>query len=56
MRNVDNKEKKIIKIKEYQPSGAWGTRSPPATLHRLQHLTACFIQNLRLLDPPIKSS
>ena len=28
-------------------SGAGGTRSPPATPHRLQHLTACFIQNGR---------
>ena len=26
-------------IKKYQLSGAGGTRSPPATLHRLQHLT-----------------
>ena len=34
-------------LKEYQPSGAGGTRPPPATPHRLQHLTACFIQNGR---------
>ena len=33
---------------EYQPSGAGGTRSTPATPHRLQHLTAQFIQNGRL--------
>ena len=44
---------------EYQPSGAGGTRSPPATPHRLQHLTASLIQNGRrglergLFDPPI---
>ena len=33
----------FIKLKieqKYQPSGAGGTRSPPATPHRLQHLTA----------------
>jgi len=30
---------------EYQPSAARGTRSPPATPHRLQHLTARLIQN-----------
>ena len=29
----------------YQPSGARGTRSLPATPHRLQHLTARLIQN-----------
>ena len=34
---------------KYQPSGAGGTRSPPATPHRLQHLIACFIQNGRRL-------
>ena len=28
---------------KYQPSGAGGTRSPPATPHRLQHLPAHFI-------------
>ena len=28
-------------LPEYQPSGAGGTRSPPATPYRLQHLTAC---------------
>ena len=32
---------------KYQPSGAGGTRSPPATPYRLQHLTARFIQNGR---------
>ena len=32
---------------EYQPSGAGGPRSPHATPHRLQHLTARFIQNGR---------
>ena len=26
---------------KYQPSGAGGTRSPPATPHRLQRPTAC---------------
>ena len=30
---------------QYQPSGKGGTRSPPATPHRLQHLTACLIQS-----------
>ena len=30
---------------EYQPSGAGGTHSPPATPHRLQRHTACKIQN-----------
>ena len=34
-------------LKKYQPSGAGGTRSPPATPHRLQHLTASLIQNGR---------
>ena len=34
--------------KKYQPSGgAGGTRSPPATPHRLQPLTAHLIQNGR---------
>ena len=32
---------------EYQPSGAGGTPSLPATPHRLQHLPAHFIQNGR---------
>ena len=32
---------------EYRPSGAGGTRSLPATPHRLQHLPAHFIQNGR---------
>ena len=32
---------------KYQPSGAGGTRSPPATPHRPQHLTARLIQNGR---------
>ena len=32
---------------KYQPSGAGGTRTLPAMLHRLQHLTACLIQNGR---------
>ena len=40
-------ENKLILYTEYQPGGAGGTRSPPATPHRLQHLTACFIQNGR---------
>ena len=29
----------------YQPSTAWGTRSPSATPHCLKHLTACLILN-----------
>ena len=33
MRNVDDGEKQ----EKYQPSGAGGTRSPPATPHRLQN-------------------
>ena len=32
---------------KYQPSGAGGTRSAPATPHRVQHLTARLIQNDR---------
>ena len=32
---------------KYQPSSAGGTHSPPATPHRLQHLTARLIQNGR---------
>ena len=35
------------KYTQYQPSGAGGTRSPPATPHRLQRLTAHVIQNGR---------
>ena len=35
------------KLEEYQPSGPGGTRSPPATPYRLQHLTARLIQNGR---------
>ena len=35
------------KFPKYQPSGAGGTRSPPATTHRLQHLTTRLIQNGR---------
>ena len=31
----------LRKIFKYQPSGAGGTRLPPATPHRLQHRTAC---------------
>ena len=34
-------------LEKYQPSGAGVTRSQPATPHRLQHLTARFIQNGR---------
>ena len=34
-------------VEKYQPSGAGGTRSPPATPHHLQHLTARLIQNGR---------
>ena len=32
---------------EYQSRGAGGTRSTPVTLHRLQHLKVCLIQNSR---------
>ena len=32
-------------IKQYHASGKGGAHSPPARLHCLQHLTACFIQN-----------
>ena len=38
---------KLIMREKYQPSGAGGTRSPPATPHRLQRLTARLIQNGR---------
>ena len=31
----------VIDELKYQPSGAGGTRSPPATPHRLQCRTAC---------------
>ena len=41
-KSLDSKNKK-----KYQPSGAGGTRSPPATPHRLQHLPAHHIQNGR---------
>ena len=37
----------VQELYKYQPSGAGGTRSPPATPHRLQHLTARLIQNGR---------
>ena len=37
----------VSQSKKYQPSGAGGTRSPPAPPHRLQHLTARLIQNGR---------
>ena len=37
--------KMISNTFQYQPSSAGGTRSPPARLHRLQHLTARLIQN-----------
>ena len=36
-----------IFLRKYQPSGAEGTRSPPARPHRLQHLTARLIQHSR---------
>ena len=41
--------KKYIKnyIMKYQPSGAGGTRSPPAMPHLLQHLTTRLIKNGR---------
>ena len=44
--NGDEK-KNVEKSRKYQPSGAGGTCSPPATPHRLQHLTARLIQNGR---------
>ena len=34
-------------MNKYEPSGEEGTRSPPATPHHLQNLTACLIQNVR---------
>ena len=34
-------KKKEKNWEKYQPSGVGGTRSPPATPYRLQHLTAC---------------
>ena len=37
-------------VSKYQPSGAGGTPSPPATPHRLQHLTARFIQMANFLN------
>ena len=43
MRKVDDGGKK--RIRKYQPSGAGGTRSPPATPYRLQHLTAHLTEN-----------
>ena len=44
-KNVTNVTLSGKKEKKCQPSGAGGTRSPPTTPHRLQHLTACLIQN-----------
>ena len=54
------------KFPQYQTSGAGGTRSPPATPHRLQHLPRPLYPkwpmgsgnraNLRLLDPPTEAS
>ena len=43
--NIDWGSKRTEKILEYQPSTTGGTCSPPATLHRLKHLTARFNQN-----------
>ena len=37
----------VQELYKYQPSGAGGTHSPPATPHRLQDLTARIIQNGR---------
>ena len=42
---IIEQKKKDRNILEYQPSGTRGTRSPPATPERLQHLTARLIQN-----------
>ena len=36
-----------LALRQYQPSGKGGTRSPPATPHRLQRGTTCKIQNGR---------
>ena len=47
-RNGGETGKKQKKTDEYQPSGAEGTRLPPASPHCLQHLTANSIQNGRL--------
>ena len=44
---IIEQKKKDRNILEYQPSGAGGTRSPPATPHRLQHLIARLIQHGR---------
>ena len=44
-RELNTMTMKIVFNIKYQPSGAGGTRSPPATPDRLQHLTACLIQN-----------
>ena len=47
----NNNNNTIVKFNntllKYQPSGAGGTRSPPVTPHRLQHLTARLIQHCR---------
>ena len=37
----------LLFLKKYNHSSAWGTCSLPAALHRLQHSTACKIQNGR---------
>ena len=37
MRKGRDGEKKMEKTEKYQPSGEGGTRSLPATLHRLQN-------------------
>ena len=42
------KTRGIVSNTKYQPIGKVGTRSTPATLLRLQPLTACLIQNGRL--------
>ena len=44
---IIEQKKKDRNILEYQPSGTRGTRSPPATPERLQHLTARLIQHGR---------
>ena len=44
-----------IPFLKYQPSGAGGTRSPPATPHRLQRRTACNAAEANLHSPNQKT-
>ena len=45
--NVGFHPQRVVINFKYQPSGAGGPRSPPATTHRLQYLTPRLIQNGR---------